>query len=1034
MNKNARQSALRLWRVLRQRALLCMVLSIGLGCGDCVSVSDFVDITDASVDADSADMSRPDTPPVDDMGRGDTDTEKDFELFDFGFEDTDVSQPFDLAAIVPSSGPVGGGTQVRIEGTGLQDGSLVYFGSQAVESTLSQGRLIVRTPAGSGPGPVAVKVLAPDGDSRVIVDGFRYVVGLVISEVSPSRIPVSGGVEVEILGDGFEPESAVSFSGDAALRVTYLSPTKLRALAPPRARGFADVRVTTRFATAVLPRSVEYYTPLTITSVIASSGPVSGGQTVVLRGTGFDARLRAFFGATEATVSNVNVAQQAAQVIVPPHFAGLVDVAVVTESDAAALSDGYFYAPDGAPMLGAISPRSGPKSGGNSVTVIGQGLDSPGAAFEFGGNAAGIDQISATAATLIIPPGMGVVDVTFAINGTVINTLTGAYSYVNDLTIGAITPTSGSVDGGETVTITGTGLVGAAVSFGQVSAEILSATETQMTIRTPAHSAGKIDVVVSRDGLDATDAAAYEYIDRLEVWGFTPTRGSVAGETFVQLRGRGFEGELSVALDNLDAVDVRRVDRNNLSFRTPSHPEGDVSVSVSASGQTEVAPYTFQYFNPASRFGGASGGPVDGAVNVTVHSLNGGPLENAFVMLSTRGDTPYQGFTDVNGMITLSGADVIGPQTTTATRAGYSTATIQTVDAENITLFLTLLDPPPNPGGGTFPPSAAIYGNIHATGKLSDPDDEDTYDLAIVGTTTQTIFGNNPTAGPNAIVLGEGRYEINTRIGDMAVVGLCGEFNSVTQVFTPKLMAVERFIYVNDLDRLNYDLVCNIPLDQTMTFKLTNPDYAPTGPNNNRIELFWDFGFEGVFRSPVQGTSLSNVVEVGHQPKPADDIADLRFVAYGGSYTNQGAPFSRARTGSFTFTTDMINVPPLLDVPLLITPVAGGTVQNNVIRFESGGPYYPDMFYLVLRNDSGIPVWQWIIPGTQPYAVIPDFPDFTSVPQEFRPSPLLPGLLYLSIFATRTTPGFVFESVSYREINSEAWSAYALYSAGIMLP
>ncbi|MEZ4458861.1 MAG: IPT/TIG domain-containing protein [bacterium] len=322
MKNLARGWSDRVWCMVRHRAMMFVLLAVLTGCGDCVTVNDFIDVTDASFDmADDAGTN--DTSQPDASGRPDADPDKDFGLFDFGFDDTDIQpQPFELLGIVPSSGPVGGGTQVRVDGTGLQDGSLVFFGSQPVNSTLSQGRLVVRTPAATGPGPVSVKVLAPDGQSRVIVDGFRYVTGLVISEVTPNRVPTTGGVEVEITGEGFEPDSAVSFSGDSAVRVTYLSQEKLRALVPPRARGFADVRVTTRFATALMPRAVEYYTPLSVTEVAPASGPVAGGQTVTVRGTGFDSTLRVFFDGIEANVTAVNVAQQAAQVVVPAHPQG----------------------------------------------------------------------------------------------------------------------------------------------------------------------------------------------------------------------------------------------------------------------------------------------------------------------------------------------------------------------------------------------------------------------------------------------------------------------------------------------------------------------------------------------------------------------------------------------------------------------------------------------------------------------------------------------------------------------------------------
>jgi hypothetical protein len=1022
-----------IWNRLRHRAALLVLMSMALGCGDCVSVNDFVDITDVRPDIEN-DAGRDSSDPKDSGNTTNPDGgEKDFgPLFDFGFNDADFNQPFAITAVVPGTGPVGGGTMVRIDGTGLEDGSTVFFGSQPVEATLSQGRLVARTPAGS-PGPVSVKVLAPDGESRVLTDAFRYVTGLVIQGVSPTRIPTIGGVEVEITGEGFEPNSAVSFSGDPALRVSFVSSGILRALAPPRARGFVDVRVTTPYASAIRARAIEYFVPLEITEITPASGLIGGGDTVVLKGAGFDSTMQVRFDGILAQVVNINVVQQAAQVITPAHGVGLVDVSVSTEFEAATREDGFYYAANTAPILAAIAPGFGPESGGNEALLIGQGLNTAGATFTIGGAAVTVTASTATAARVSVPAGSGLADVVFAVSGVETSRLSQAYSYLPDLRVTAVNPATGSVEGGNQVTLTGKGLVGATVTFGGVEAEVISATDTQITVTVPAHSAGIVDVSVERDGLQAKATGAYTYIDRLEVWGFTPVRGSVAGGTFIQVRGRGFLGNLVVDLDGVVGDAVRRIDQNNLTFLSPPHAEGEAELTVSTGQNDATAPYTYAYFNPASRLGGASGGPVNGAVNVTVYSLGGGPLENAFVMLSTRTDTPYQGFTDINGMITLSGADLLGPQTTTATKTGYSTATIQTVDAENITLFLNILDPPPNPGGGALPPSAAVFGNIKATGKLSDPADQNTYDLAIVGTTTRTIFGNNPSAGPNAIVLGEGRYELNTRIGDMAIVGLCGEFNSLTQVFTPKLMAVKRFVFANDLDRLEHDLVCDIPLDETLTFKLTNTSYAPSGPNTNRADVFWDFGFEGVFRSPISGQSLSNIVSVTNQPKMNGVLDDVRFVAIAGSFTNQGAPFSRAKTERFAFTQNIVSVPPLLDVPLLISPVAGGVVQNGSIRFESDGPYYPDFFYLVLRNDSGIPVWQWVIPGSQAYALLPEFPDFSGLPADIRPAPMVAGALYLSIFAARTTPSFLFETISYREIDNESWTAYSLNATTIQL-
>jgi hypothetical protein len=63
-----------------------------------------------------------------------------------------------------------------------------------------------------------------------------------------------------------------------------------------------------------------------------------------------------------------------------------------------------------------------------------------------------------------------------------------------------ISPTRGFTTGGDTVTLTGTDFSAAPkVTFGGVEATIESSTETSITVTTPAHAAGKVDVVIIND-------------------------------------------------------------------------------------------------------------------------------------------------------------------------------------------------------------------------------------------------------------------------------------------------------------------------------------------------------------------------------------------------------------------------------------------------------------------------------------------------------------------------------------------------------
>ena len=83
------------------------------------------------------------------------------------------------------------------------------------------------------------------------------------------------------------------------------------------------------------------------------------------------------------------------------------------------------------------------------------------------------------------------------------------------LSVTAVTPTSGTSAGGTPVTITGTGFsAGSQVKFGGVPAgNVNVASGTQLTVTTPAHPAGVVDVeVATSSGTKASSPGAFTYV------------------------------------------------------------------------------------------------------------------------------------------------------------------------------------------------------------------------------------------------------------------------------------------------------------------------------------------------------------------------------------------------------------------------------------------------------------------------------------------------------------------------------------------
>lgn len=1033
-------------RALITCATICLSSALGLtACSDDVQPDNNATKNNKTTPDLGMDLDTPDVAPDADMSlpKEDMDTIKpDMVIkpiedmsspWDFG-PPVDMGPPsFKLLEVIPPQGPLDGGNQLRITGQGLIDGTTIFMGSRQMAVEVVGQNLIGYAPAGTTPGPVTIKAISPDGRTSILPDAYTYLTTLRFDSISPSRVPTTGGVEVEILGEGFVQQTTVSFSGTSALRVEVIDNNRLRAITPPRARGFVDVRLTTPSASIVAPSALEYFEPLRLDRVDPASGPSAGGQRVTLYGEGFNTQARVMLDGVTAQIEQINPTQNTITLTTPPHPSGLVDITIEQDAQSARLSNAYLYRNDDAPTLAAIRPNFGPEDGGQEVTLTGVGLDHPNARFVFGDKEATIQAKSATTARVLTPANtVGKVDVIFYQGTDERGRLVQAYDYRPGLWLDQLSPAQGPVEGGTKVTLQGRGLLGVErVSFGGLPAQFTITSDTAIEATSPVHSAGPVTVSIERAGLTANLIDGYTYTEPLEIWGFSPTRGSIAGGTFIQIRGRGFYGALEASLANSPATGLRRLDSHNLSLYSPPNPTGDAQLRVKNAQAQANGPYPFEYFNPASRFGGATGTPINGAVNVSVFDLGGSPIPNAFVMLSTRPDTRYQGLTNEIGLVTLSGAEVLGAQSVTATAAGYSTATVQAVDAENITIFLNQLDPRPGEGGnGQPPPFATISGRVSTLGKLADPAKTRTYDMAVVRTTSPSPYGGNLNPGPGGLIIGGvGDYEITTRVGDMAIVVLCGVYDQDTQQFSPQYMGVRRFLFVSDQDQLTgINVDCDIPLDAELQVKLVNTVYNPDGPNNNVVTAIWNFGFEGYFQSPTNARGLGELLTLKGQPASTGILADLVIDMAMGSYTELYSPYTQTQVTGVKATGQpgqLIIAPPLLDVPEAVSPLSGGVVINNELRWQANGPYFPSLYIVSIRNERGISVWTMVTPGTATSVRLPQFPDFSALPPEQRPWPYQQGTLFLSLTAARI-PNFSFDQFTYEDLNSTRWEASAV--------
>ena len=329
----------------------------------------------------------------------------------------------------------------------------------------------------------------------------------------------------------------------------------------------------------------------TITSITPNSGGSSGGTSVTIMGTGFQAGAAVTLGGTVAT-NVIIVGSTSITATTPAHAAGAVSV-VVTNADTqtGTLNNGYTYtASNPAPTITSITPNTGGAAGGTSVTIMGTGFLT-GATVTLGGTAAtNVNVVGGTSITATTPAHTaGAVSVVVTNSDTQAGTLNNGYTYSASNpapTITSITPNTGAVSGGTSVTVTGTGfLAGATVSMGGTAATNVNVVGgTSITATVPAHAAGAVSVAVTNaDAQSASLNNGYTYTasnPAPTVASITPNAGTTAGGTAVTIAGTGFLAGATVSFGGTVATAVNVASSNSITATTPAHAAGAVSVVV----------------------------------------------------------------------------------------------------------------------------------------------------------------------------------------------------------------------------------------------------------------------------------------------------------------------------------------------------------------------------------------------------------------------------------------------------------------------
>jgi IPT/TIG domain len=171
--------------------------------------------------------------------------------------------------------------------------------------------------------------------------------------------------------------------------------------------------------------------------------------------------------------------------------------------------------------------------------------------------------------------------------------------------ITGLSPATGSTDGGNNVTINGTGFTEVSkVTFGELDATTYTVdSPTKITAVAPAHTAETVRVQVTTAGGATSDTTFdnYTYAEIVvpTVTGLDPTSG--LGGTTVAITGTGFVGVTAVTFGGASATGITVTDTGHLTAVAPAHAAGAIDVVVTALGGSsspEGAWNDFMYLTP----------------------------------------------------------------------------------------------------------------------------------------------------------------------------------------------------------------------------------------------------------------------------------------------------------------------------------------------------------------------------------------------------------------------------------------------------
>ena len=528
--------------------------------------------------------------------------------------------------LVPSIGPVEGGTMVTVFGQGFQNskGVLCKFGDYLVMrgewiSEASVGCLTPESDVGNRTLEVSVNGVDFTLDALV----FTFMPRLSIMGISPSVGPVEGGTRVTFTGWALDRyEDLHCHFGTSVLPVVLSSGSSIVCQTPSHAVGLVSVTVTNFAHSAALEVPFSFVPTAILLGLEPSFSHTPGGTLVTVIGGNFLESSVCKFGHRHSECSYVS--SSSLKCYAPSHQISEVFVEMSNNGIDYTDSKVSFAYIDQARII-SLEPNVAPTSGATTVTVHGENFyQGRSLQCRFGSNLASRGRFVNGNQIRCTTPRSPPANVTFSISFNGQEYLDSGLNFFfrEHVSVSDLQPTLGPVSGNTHVTVYGSfENVPYACKFGYSVVPARFLTHTSRSCRSPSGREGLVAVEMSANQIDWTkNRKRFYYHQRQMLISLLPSTGTLEGQTLVQVFGSNFQNADFHCRFGSQIVQGSIVDSNMALCNAPVwQTPGSVSFEITQNAQDySDAGLAYLYHEIIINQFDPPGGPATGGTQVHI--------------------------------------------------------------------------------------------------------------------------------------------------------------------------------------------------------------------------------------------------------------------------------------------------------------------------------------------------------------------------------------------------------------------------------